>query len=273
MKELTKFFKTTLRKLYHFVRKQYYTKFGLDRDLILVYTLSKVGSSSVYYSLKKKFPYKEIHHVHFLGDTWLNKFKNDHEIFQNNLKTADKLFTLFKKKRWNVKIITLTRDPIARDISGIFQAWQHIFDVDDINKITSEKILDYLNNNDFSYSENWFETDFLEFTGLNVFNEKFDADKGYQLYQANHGPILLMQLEQLNKVYNAAMNAFIGKGEYVLQQENITSSRASGTLNKKVKTLFRMPLNKIETIYNSKYINTFYTTSQIKSFKDRWTKK
>jgi hypothetical protein len=246
---------------------------GTDRDLILVYTLSKVGSSSVYYSLKQKFPYKEIHHVHFLGDTWLSKFKNDHEIFQNNLKTANSLFKLFKKKRWNVKIITLTRDPIARDISGVFQAWQHIFDVDDITKITVEKILDYLYINDFSYSENWFETDFLEYTGLNILNEKFDADSGYQLYSANNTPILVMQLEQLNTVYNKAMNAFMGKGEYVLQQENITSSRASGTLNKKVKTLFRLPLNKIDTIYNSKYINTFYSTAQIKSFKDKWMKK
>jgi hypothetical protein len=264
---------TSIKLIYRFFKKQYHTRLGTDRDLILVYTLSKVGSSSVYYSLKQKFPYKEIHHVHFLGDTWLSKFKNDHEIFKNNLKTADSLFKLFKKKRWNVKIITLTRDPIARDISGVFQAWQHIFDVDDITKVTAEKILDYLHTNDFLYSENWFETDFLEYTGLNLLNEKFDADRGYQLYSANNIPILVMQLEQLNTVYSEAMSAFMGQGEYVLLQENITSSRASGTLNKKVKTLFRLPLNKIDTIYNSKYINTFYSTAQIKSFKDKWMKK
>lgn len=268
-----KLFLTRIKHVYRFFKKQYYTRLGTDRDLILIYTLSKVGSSSVYYSLKQKYPYKEIHHVHFLGDTWLNKFKDDHKIFQNNLKTADSLFKLFKKKRWNVKIITLTRDPIARDISGIFQAWQHVFDVDDITKVTAENILDYLNNNDFLYSENWFETDFLEFTGLNLFHEKFDVNKGYQTYNDKKTPILVMQLEQLNAVYNEAMKAFLGKGEYVLQQENITSSKASGALNKKIKTLFHLPLNRIDTIYNSKYINTFYNASQIKNFKDKWTEK
>ncbi|WP_028873271.1 putative capsular polysaccharide synthesis family protein [Psychroserpens burtonensis] len=267
-----KLFLTRIKHVYHFLKKQYYTRLGTDRDLILVYTMSKVGSSSVYYSLKQKFPYKEIHHVHFLGDTWLHKFKNDHTIFKNNLKTADKLFALFNKKRWNVKIITLTRDPIARDISGIFQAWQHVFDVDDITEVTPEQILGYLNSNDFLYAANWFETDFLEFTGLNVFNSKFDKDKGYQTYSSNNTPILVMQLEQLNAVYNEAMNVFIGTDEYVLHKENITSSRASGLLNKKIKTLFHLPLTKVETIYNSQYINTFYNPTQIENFKDRWTK-
>nr|WP_321223008.1 putative capsular polysaccharide synthesis family protein [uncultured Psychroserpens sp.] len=268
-----KLFLTRLKHLYRFFLKQYYTRFGTDKDLILVYTLSKVGSSSVYNSLKKKFPYKEIHHVHFLGDTWLNKFKNDHKIFQNNLNNADRIFKLLKKKQWNVKIITLTRDPIARDISGVFQTWQHIFEVDDITKVTANSILDYLNTNDFTYSQNWFETDFVEFTGLDILNENFDANKGYQIYDAKNTPILLIQLEQLNTVFNDAMNAFIGPGEYALHQENVTSSRASGALNKKVKKLLDVPVAKLDTIYNSKYLTTFYNASQIKSFKDRWTKK
>ncbi|MDO6597683.1 putative capsular polysaccharide synthesis family protein [Oceanihabitans sp. 2_MG-2023] len=272
MKNPTSFLKKALKKPYHFVRKQYYTKLGLDKDLILVYTLSKVGSSSVYYSLKKKFPYKEIHHVHFLGDTWLNKLKNDHEIFQNNIKTANRLFKLFKKKQWNIKIISLTRDPIARDISGIFQAWQHIFNVDDITKVSAESILDYLNNNDFSYSENWFETDFLEFTGCNVFEETFNTETGFQTYTSNNIPILILQLEQLNTVYNEAMNVFLGKDNYVLHQENITSSRASGALNKKIKSALSIPDKKLDTIYTSKYMKTFYNASQIKAFKKRWTK-
>lgn len=271
-KSIKSFFKKKVLKLYGYAKKQYHTKFGLDNDLILIYTLSKVGSSSVYHSLKKQFPYKEIHHIHFLGDTWLNKFKNDHQVFQNNLNNAERMFQLLQKRQWKIKIISLTRDPVARDISGIFQTWQHVFDVSSISQVPAEDIISFLSNSDFKYSENWFETDFLEFTGLNVFNEKFDSKIGFQVYKTKKASILIMQLEQLNHIYNDALNVFMGKGNYVLQNENITALRMSGVLNKKVKTHLRLPLEKINTIYSSKYSTTFYSESQIQKFKKKWKK-
>lgn len=258
-------------KAYHFVKRQFHTKFGANNDLFLIYTLSKVGSSSVYYSLKQKFPYKDIQHVHFLGATWLNKLKTDHKVFKNNLKNADRVFDLLNKKHWNIKIIALTRDPIARDVSGMFQTWQHVFDVEDITQVSAEQIISHLTATDFSYSQNWFETDFLEFTGLDVFKEGFDTHKGYQIYHTHKASILILQLEQLNTVYNEAMNAFIGKGSYVLQEENITSSRASGELHKNVKTLLKLPLERIDNIYASDYVTTFYNASQIVHFKKKWS--
>ncbi len=266
-------FRKQLLKFYHYIKKQYYTNFGLDKDLILVYTLSKVGSSSVYYSLKKTYPYKEIHHVHFLGDTWLNKFKTGHRIFNNNLKNAERIFTLLNKKPWRLKIIALTRDPIARDISGMFQTWQHVFDVPDITEVPAEQIVEQLHKNDFLYSQNWFETDFMEFTGLNVFQEGFDAEQGYQIYKTDQADILIMQLEQLNVIYNEAMQAFLGNGSYVLQKENITSSRESGKLHSQVKGLLRLPPETLEEICASDYMTTFYNAVQLEKFKERWVEK
>ncbi|WP_417857554.1 putative capsular polysaccharide synthesis family protein [Xanthomarina gelatinilytica] len=262
-----------LSKFYHFIKKQYYTNLGFDKDFILVYTLSKVGSSSVYYSLKKTYPFKEIHHVHFLGDTWLDKFKTGHRIFNNNLKNAERIFTLLNKKPWRVKIIALTRDPIARDISGMFQTWQHVFDVPDITEVPAEQIVAQLHKNDFLYSQNWFETDFLEFTGLDVFQAGFDAEQGYQIYKTDQADILIMQLEQLNAIYSEAMQAFLGKGSYVLQKENITSSRESGALHSQVKKRLRLSPESLQEICSSAYMTTFYNAAQIDTIKKRWEEK
>ena len=49
-KSIKTFFKKKVLKFYGYAKKQYHTKFGLDNDLILIYTLSKVGSSSVSYT-------------------------------------------------------------------------------------------------------------------------------------------------------------------------------------------------------------------------------
>ncbi len=265
---MSQFLKKRLAKVYHYIRRQYFTNFGLDKDLILIYTMSKVGSSSVYYSLKKKYPYKEIHHIHFLGETWLDSFRQGHSVFNNNLKHADALFRLLGKKNWNIKIITLTRDPIARNISGIFQTWQHIFDVVDINDVTPEAIINQLKREDFSYAQNWFETDFLEFTGLDVFKQSFNAAKGFEIYSSPKAPVLIMQLEQLNSVYNNAMSSFLGSGDYVLHQENLTASKDSAVLNKTVKQLAKFPDTRLRTIYD-----TFYNELQIDKLKLQWTEK
>lgn len=268
-----KMFLNKLSKVYHFIKRQYYTNFGFDRDLYLIYTMSKVGSSSVYYSLKKKFPYKEIHHIHFLGNTWLESFKSGHPIFNNNIKNADALFKLLDKRKWNIKIVSLVRDPIARDISGIFQTWEHLFDVKDVSSLTPIEIVEHFRTAEFSYSQNWFETDFKEFTGLNVFENSFDATKGYEIYFNSKASILILQLEQLNNIYNQALNEFIGFGYYKLQKENVTSSRASGELNAAVKKLLKFPRKKLEDIYQSPYIKTFYNESQVDKFVNRWAEK
>jgi hypothetical protein len=234
--------------------------------------MSKVGSSSVYYSLKSHFPNKTIKHVHFLGPTWLGYFKNGHHSFNNNLQTAEYINNLIEKKPWKLKIITLTREPVARDISGIFQAWKHIFDVDDINKVPSKDILKYLHENNFGYAQNWFETDFYEFTGLNLFNSTFNKDKGFQIYKTDKADVLVIQLERLNStLFNEAMNSFFGKGKYFLKNENITSNRETATLNKTVKQQFRLSEERLNSIYDSRYMKTFYNASQIDSFKKQWS--
>ncbi|WP_156115565.1 putative capsular polysaccharide synthesis family protein [Psychroserpens sp. Hel_I_66] len=262
--------KHNLKRIYRFIKRQYFTKFGLDRDLYLVYTMSKVGSSTVYNSLKKKYPFKEIHHIHFLGDTWLDSFKTGHPTFNNNLKNASNLNKLLAKKRWNIKIISLTRDPIARDVSGIFQTWKHIFNVENITDVSAEMIIAHLKEIDFSYAQNWFETDFKEFTGFDIFEHEFNSSRGYEIYSCKKAELLIFQLEQLNSNFNLAMNRFIGKGEYKLHEENITASRASGELNTKVKQLLKLSHQQLENIYDSLYMSTFYNTSQIDKFKKRW---
>ena len=41
--------------------------------VFLIYTMGKVGSTSVYNSLKKQLPFAKVFHVHFLSDFYLNE--------------------------------------------------------------------------------------------------------------------------------------------------------------------------------------------------------
>lgn len=226
----------------------------------------------MYHSLKKQFPYKEIWHIHFLGETWLTKMENGHEVFDRNIKLAERFYKRLEERKWNIRIITLVRDPVAREISGLFQTWQHIFDRPDVTDITLDEALGYLRKEEFGYSENWFNTDFKEFTGLNLFESTFDKDKGYTIYRSNRGPVICLQMERLDEVYNEAMNQFMGNGSYRLERTNITADRSSGAFNVEVKKAFKLDKEKADKVYNSTFTQFFYNKSEIDLFRAKWTR-
>ncbi len=87
--------------------------------LILIYSPGATGSSTIYYSLMKYFPYNKVLHVHFLSDYWLSIHTNEMYLQKRNVyltQVARKNISKYKK----VKIITLIRDPFSRSVSAYF---------------------------------------------------------------------------------------------------------------------------------------------------------
>ena len=145
--------KKVKRKLQLILNKDYWK---LKNNIILIYNASKVGSSTVYFNLKERLPFIEILHVHFLSERWLTEFKSSGK-WLNNIKTATKVKNLLSKNsNSRIKIITLVRDPIARDISAVFQSWDVIFDIKNINELNGDMIQSHLMKSDFNQTENWF---------------------------------------------------------------------------------------------------------------------
>jgi hypothetical protein len=232
--------------------------------------MSKVGSTSVYSSLKNRLKYIPVIHVHFLGEFWLEKFRHGHSVFNINLEKAKQTFKVINKSKTRIKIITLVREPISRDVSGIFQTWKHLFDFDNINDIPVSDIVTHLNSSKFNYCEEWFKTDFLEFTGMNILNEKFDIERGYSIYKNEKVDVLCIKLEKLNEVYLKAFKDFLDIDNFILENQNISTEKKSSGLNRQVKSNFRLSDEKLTEIYDTKYMKTFYSSQEIEAFKREW---
>src|SRR5215475_8732180 len=100
---------------------------------IVIYQPGKVGSQAVYVGLTSLALRQPVHHVHFLtrfdeleaqmrgalrdATASLGKLTHDREVRQALLKRPD--------QPWNV--ITLVRDPVARNISTFFQIIDGLF--------------------------------------------------------------------------------------------------------------------------------------------------
>lgn len=260
--------KRILRKLFRYLNPDYWNTKDI---IILVYNASKVGSSTVYYNLKEKLPFLTVLHVHFLSETWLRSFEKSGK-WLNNLRSAKSVNShLEQNKTKRIKIITLVRDPIARDISAVFQSWQTIFDLKRIEELNMEEIRMHLNNSAFDQTENWFSSEFLEYTGIDILSLPFNKSKGYSIYNIDQYDILCIKTESLNKVMDSALYEFIGVKNISSKVKNSSKEKEGAELYKEIAGSFKLEKLKIEQIYSTIFMKHFYQDTELEMFKKRWT--
>ena len=94
---------------------------------VLVYQMGKVASSSVYLSLEKTTDF-DVFHVHRLNPENIAKVREEHvqrgDSPPNEKKGLYLYENLIRTRKTHTKIISLVREPIARNISAFFQNLQ-----------------------------------------------------------------------------------------------------------------------------------------------------
>ena len=123
----------------------------MGKDLpVLIYQMGKVGSSSIYMSLKEIMP---TFHVHYLRKDLMDKI-NKNQINRGfappeHLVTSKMVLKKYIKKDKPLNIISLVRDPIARNMSAFFENLDN-FILNSKNKYFKIPSIDSINQNDFN---------------------------------------------------------------------------------------------------------------------------
>ncbi|MEO5642589.1 MAG: putative capsular polysaccharide synthesis family protein [Bacteroidia bacterium] len=245
-----------------------------EKQIFLVYSMGKVGTTSVFSYIKRNHPDIPLHHVHFLSDNWVKKKLPSLDAeFHGNITVANEVYaSLEKHKDRRVKIVTMVREPMVREISDIFQNWKGLLNVNSINDVSVKELSKYLDNHDHEYVLNWFDTEFREYLDFDIYAHPFDKQKGYSIYKTKRADILCVSTEKLSSCIEEAMKKFAGM--------NINASRSSNTSeNKEGKELYRelvqhykAPKEKLDLLYNSKYVRHFYDDNEIAGFIKKWSR-
>ena len=95
------------------------------QPLVIILTIGKVGSSSVYYSLKEQFT-RRIFHIHYISEEGIKTSLSEHKTSSRksvplHLITSKILSELLKKINHKTYIITVFREPVQRKLSSFFQ--------------------------------------------------------------------------------------------------------------------------------------------------------
>jgi hypothetical protein len=297
------FLSRTLRRLAlrHYRPSKAYYRRRLRRQIagtrgeVVVYQMGKVGSSSLTASFGRLSPPWFAHHIHQLTAAEAENLKAFvRRSFDHPLVTPAQLASLFRqlvsveylRKRigsdWPWKVVTLVRDPVARNLSGFFE----ILDLemsyglesrlrergaDEVVRELGELFLRDYPNHDLPLT--FFDIELKRSLGVDVYDTPFPKERGYHIYRHGNVEVLLLKLETLDDCVGEAVERFLGIEGFEVVRSNIGSEKGYAATYRGLLRSIRLPDSYLDEMYGSRYTRHFYTPGEIAQFDARWRRR
>lgn len=286
--------------------RNYYTakalwKYGQRKALqaysgepILDYQMGKVGSSTVQASLKALYPDRPLYHVHFLNPVRVKQIERQRKAWfrtdRHGLLLRPWLYEFLyeeirrNNRRW--KIITLIREPVARNISTFFENLDvtapadggrytvrsdyYGFDIPVESGHPQPLIELFFERLVHDRPLRYFDDEIKSVFGIDVFQSAFPRDAGYKIYPGANADLLLMRLENLNQCAAEAFKAFLDIDSFTLIHANVASDKVYAPLYKELKSAISLPDAYLDKMYDAKFTRHFYSDEEIHAFRASW---
>lgn len=207
----------------------------MAKKVIYVYQMGKVGSSSVAHSLRKLNAF-DVKQVHYLGGPIA--------ISQS------------------LKVITMTRDPISRNISGFFQNFEKVTGTPFAKASHSIKDLTrmFLDKYYHDVPLEWFDLEFKKNTGIDVFNYPFD---GHSII----GNCLVFRAEITDGGKEIHIRKFLGNNNFKMIRTGMASLATYGKVYSQFVKQVKLPKSYLNRFLGSQYVTHFYSDEYLQK---RW---
>lgn len=226
----------------------------LSGNPVFVYQSKKVGSITLVISSRAAGVYAI--HVHSFDALEL-----DECIITNIIKNA------------SGKVITIVREPIARQISLLW----HYLGTDKKNFLRNYASFEEVENNFFAIPNRedefeWFHKEIKKILNIDIYNFPFDREKGYSVIKKDGISLLLLKLEKINSL-EEVIGSFLGEENFKLIYGNNASEKGYKYAYEDYKKNVRIPYQFYNYYYeNNKYMDYFYTEDEKKDFYQYWKK-
>lgn len=241
---------------------------------VLVYQMGKVGSSTLFHTLKSSGI--RAAHVHVLlpenVDKWVVKKRpNGWEVRFRRI-----VARRIRGGREPVRIVTLVRDPISQNFSSYFQNFgraqgDRFGEVDWGGLSADEIIRQYREDYPKTTAVRYFERELMPMTGIDIYRQPFPHEQGCQVLRQGRVSLLVLRVETPDQVKLEALNAFLGTEIPALVQRNHSLNKPYASLYAESKARLKLPRATVEELVDSKYSRHFYTEEERSRMFERWT--
>jgi hypothetical protein len=242
-------------------------------QIFLVYSIGKVGSSTIYNAFKKQT--FSVFHIHFLN----KKNIAEQEKYYKNSKRGSVPLTIIQSKilsnllptyKGKINIITLIREPISREISSIFQdllIFENVIGENGFNRDSIKQIVyNHIYNLSNKLPENiWFETEFSEVFEIDIKNFKIFPN-GFDFISKRNRTFMLVRMENLNEEVERAIKENYGI-QVKLKNSNVANKKYYKDIYKQIMSELNLEEEMISKILNCEFYLTYYPDYREKVFK------
>ena len=204
-----------------------------------------------------------------------------------------------------IKIIMAVRDVISQNISEFFErigmgvgheadAWwvnggnvQALFDGWLLNELgnsfsrktteniatdfTGLEILREVCGIDAFAIQNWFEKNFEQYSGIDIYQYPFDQERGYSIIKIpeKNVEIFIYQVEKLDMIASE-LGDFLGMENLTLANANVGEEKWYADAYRQAKKELKFSRAYFDACFDSKIMKHFYSDADIEKFKARW---
>ncbi|MFK7977007.1 MAG: putative capsular polysaccharide synthesis family protein [Halioglobus sp.] len=288
-----------LRRSWHYVRwnalRQYTAKVDQSLPPVVVLQMGKVGSSSVVRTLEAGLTDHFVHHVHFLSDEFIERVEGQFKAAKSAKRgyhldqhvAASRYLNKYLTRDLAGKkplLVSLVRDPVARNLSAFFQAFPVYFasphqqrnatgsmaefSADELERMFLDEFGEYRHNLPLT----WFDEHIKAGFGLDIFADTFDQEAGYSLFENDQCSLLVLTVESLPDSLVAGMSALLGVKSIEVLRDNTATDKAYGDAYQQFMRTVRLSEEYLDRMYDSDFAKFFYPPDSIAKFRARWTR-
>ena len=122
------------------------------------------------------------------------------------------------------------------------------------------------------FREDWFDLEMKAVFGVDVFASEFDKELGYQVYESQTFPLLLLRLENMNESVAEVICDFLDLDSFVLERSNTAQDKWYADLYTRFKADVLVPSSYLDQMYATAFVRHFYTAAEIAGFRKKWEK-
>jgi hypothetical protein len=202
---------------------------GFERKLrqatpVVVFQMGKVGSRSVYESLSRQYAGAVVH---------THLFQADHPD-----RGVRRLHRWALAETRPLNIISLTREPVGRNVSAFFQCFQ-------------------------------FDKNIRANFDIDVFAEPF-PENGVAVYTRNNIRLLVLRSEIADALKVRAIGDFLGLARFQLANTNLAAAKDYAAMYHDFQDRVHLPIGYVERMCLSRYFAHFYDEATLSAVRGKW---
>ncbi len=278
----------TLLKNLSYALKFRTAKILAQRDPVYILQMGRVGSTSIVTAISQAYQVIRlnipVYHSHYLAnyDKVAERARKDlqnpewalADIEQVDKTISQNLLTRLINNQ-PIKIVSLVRDPVARNVSAFFFAFSQFvpdWKAHEAHNLLSANSLNMIFESKRHFIQtafNWFDEQIKDALKLDVYAVPFDKTRGWQVYKKGKVELLVLRMEDLHRTGEDTLRKFLHLPCLKMVKVNTGEEREAYELYRRFLT---HPISQeyLEMTYATKLARHFYTEAEIQQFIQHW---